>query len=180
MESFDGTAANRILQSDAKTFSSSVEVNTAQLERYLCTIQETLAKHEDSFKLVPLLARKLDLCILDVDVIRDKFYQQEATGIEKYLQVGLTVAHCLSVNLQLPISLYINHYSWSLVVEVIFLWIYSSRYPFCEITNSIVVTNDLLVSRIMCHSRCCHSHYLKFYCCDHLPYFFNRDCYYCW
>ena len=97
MESFDGTAANRILQSDAKTFSSSVEVNTAQLERYLCTIQETLAKHEDSFKLVPLLARKLDLCILDVDVIRDKFYQQEATGIEKYLQVGLTVAHCLSV-----------------------------------------------------------------------------------
>ena len=83
MESFDGTAANRILQTDAKTFSSSVEVNTAQLERYLCTIQETLAKHEDSFKLVPLLARKLDLCILDVDVIRDKFYQQEAIGIEK-------------------------------------------------------------------------------------------------
>ena len=98
MENCDGAMASGILQSDAKAFSASVEVNTAQLERYLCTIQETLAKHEDSFKLVPLLARKLDLCILDVDVIRDKFYQQEATGIDKFLQVGLTLAHYLSVN----------------------------------------------------------------------------------
>ena len=105
MENCDGAMASGILQSDAKAFSASVEVNTAQLERYLCTIQETLAKHEDSFKLVPLLARKLDLCILDVDVIRDKFYQQEATGIEKFLQVGITLAHCLSVNRELPTSL---------------------------------------------------------------------------
>ena len=82
MENRNSAATKNNLQSDAKAFSSTVEVDAAQLESYLCTIQETLAKHEDSFRLVPVLTRKLDLCILDVDVIRDKFYHQEVAGIE--------------------------------------------------------------------------------------------------
>lgn len=60
-----------------------VEVKTAQLEQYLRSIQETLSKHEEDNKLVPILSRKLDLCMLDVDVIRDYFYQQKSQIAEQ-------------------------------------------------------------------------------------------------
>lgn len=64
-----------LLQSDAKQLSSTVEVDTHQLEKYLRTIQEKLAKQDSLCQSIPILSRKLDLCLLDVDVIRQKFYQ---------------------------------------------------------------------------------------------------------
>ena len=69
-----------LLESDAKLLGGTVEVDTLQLEQYLRTIQETLNKHEATIKLVPVISRKLDLCVLDVDVIRDKIYQQQAAA----------------------------------------------------------------------------------------------------
>ena len=70
-----GSSLNIFLESDAKQLSSTVEVDTDQLEKYLGSIQEKLAKYDTVCESFPILSRKLDLCLLDVDVIRQKFYQ---------------------------------------------------------------------------------------------------------
>jgi hypothetical protein len=54
-----------------------VEVSTVQLESYLSEIKDKMSRYEVEVNLLPVIARKLDLCVLDVDVIRDKFYQQQ-------------------------------------------------------------------------------------------------------
>lgn len=69
------SSSSFFLESDAKHLSSTVEVDTDQLEKYLGIIQEKLAKHDTICESFPILSRKLDLCLLDVDVIRQKFYQ---------------------------------------------------------------------------------------------------------
>mmetsp|Transcript_14179 Transcript_14179/g.13705 ORF Transcript_14179/g.13705 Transcript_14179/m.13705 type:complete len:1264 (-) Transcript_14179:244-4035(-) len=60
-----------------------VEVKAAQLEQYLSSIKETLSKHEEDSKLVRILSQKLDLCMLDIDVIRDSFYRQKSQIAEQ-------------------------------------------------------------------------------------------------
>lgn len=71
-----------------------VEVKSLQLEQYLSSIKESLSKHEEDCKLVQILSRKLDLCMLDVDVIRDHFYRQKSQIAEqKMIFHGTTIEY---------------------------------------------------------------------------------------
>ena len=46
MPSTEEVSSENVLHSDAKSIGKIVEVDTRQLEKYLCAIQETLGKHE--------------------------------------------------------------------------------------------------------------------------------------
>ena len=87
MPSTEEVSSENVLHSDAKSIGKIVEVDTIQLEKYLCGIQETLAKHELSIKLIPITNRKLDLCVLDVDILRDRFFQSEKAATQTTLLV---------------------------------------------------------------------------------------------
>ena len=74
-----------------KEIGTIVEVEVSHLEKYLCEIKETISKYESSMKFIPMISKKLDLCVLDVDILRDRFFQAEKSAAHTTVQVYIII-----------------------------------------------------------------------------------------